>query len=171
MRSDIKVIIYASDASQGSWQAFDVAINQAVKNQAEIIYVHAIENVNKITSDASYSYQPQDVKKIHSFQRKQEAASKIRERIQRFALVKFSDLESPPKFSVNIEFGSPEKAIIDVAEKTKAGLIIMGSRKSSQFSRMFLGSTANKVLQRATLPVLIVPLPNGLEARKNLTTL
>jgi len=171
MRNDIKVIIYASDASQGSWRAFDVAINQAIKNQAEIVYVHAIESINTITSDASYSYLPKGIEKIHSSNRKQETASKIRERIQRFALVKFSDLGTPPKFSISIDFGPPEKVIIDVAQKTNAGLIIMGNRKSSPFSRMFLGSTVNKVLQTATIPVLMVPLPNGLEARKKLATL
>lgn len=171
MRNDIKVIIYASDASQGSWRAFDIAINQAIKNQAEIVFVHAIESVNTITSDASYSYLPQVIEKIHSSQRKEETASKIRERILRFALVKFSDLGTPPKFSISIEFGPPEEVIIRIAERKKAELIIMGNRKSSAFSRMFLGSTVSKVLQTTSTPVLIVPLSSGPEARKKLATI
>jgi nucleotide-binding universal stress UspA family protein len=171
MRNDINIIIYASDASQGSWAAFDIAIHQAIKNQAEIIYVHAVDQINTITPGAGRLHLPKGIEKIHSAQQKAEIAKKIRERIHRFAVTKFSDLDEIPKFSINIEFGVPEKIIIDAAERTKASLIVMGNRKKSPLSRMFLGSTANKVLQSATIPVLLVPLPTGLQSRKKLATL
>lgn len=171
MRNDIDVIIYASDTSQGSWRAFDVAIHQAVKNNAEIIYVHAVDKVNTVTPGASYLHLPKGVEKIHSMQQKAEMAEKIRERILRFAVTKFSDLAETPKFSIHIEFGAAEKVIIEIAERTKAGLIVMGNRKTSPLSRMFLGSTANKVLRATTIPVLMVPLPSDLQARKKIATL
>ena len=37
-------------------------------------------------------------------------------------------------------------------------MIVMGDRESNSISRIFLGSTAQKVIHQSQVPVLIVPL-------------
>lgn len=158
MKDDIEVIIYASDASNGSWPVFETAIHQAIQHKAEIVYVHAVNKVDAITPDVSYSYLPQEVEQLHTEQQKQEVVEKIKARIHRFTSDKLADLEQKPKFSVSIQFGNPDEIIINSAKQSNAGLIVMGNRKTSALSRVFLGSTANKVLQKSSIPVLIVPI-------------
>jgi len=159
MNNEINVIIYASDIRKGSRKVFHAAIQEAIRHQAEIIYVHAIDKVNKITPDASYSFLPKNIEKSHSELQKSAAVSDIRKRIKGFlAATEFSTLDSVPALSISIQFGSPEEVIINASKQYKADLIVMGNREVSALSRVFLGSTAHKVLQNSAVPVLIVPL-------------
>jgi nucleotide-binding universal stress UspA family protein len=57
------------------------------------------------------------------------------------------------------------QAIIERANKLKAGLITIGTHGSTGFTRWTLGSVAEKVLKTAACPVLIVPPPATLPAR------
>jgi nucleotide-binding universal stress UspA family protein len=59
--------------------------------------------------------------------------------------------------STAVDFGIPSKVIINVALEEKADIIIMGARGSSALANMFLGSTAENVLKRSPIPVLVVP--------------
>lgn len=47
-------------------------------------------------------------------------------------------------------------AIVDMATREKANLIVVGSRGLSEFRGMLLGSVSSKVVQHASCPVLIV---------------
>lgn len=158
MSHEINAIIYASDVHEGSRSAFRVAVRQAVKHQAEIIYVHALDKVNKITPDVSQSLLPKNIEQDHSQQHKEAQIAGIKKRIHRFVDTELSSLEQLPTFSVCIRFGVPEEVIVQASQQFGAGMIVMGNRKVSALSRVFLGSTAQKVLQNSEVPVLIVPL-------------
>lgn len=47
-------------------------------------------------------------------------------------------------------------AIVDVAEKEAVDLLVIGSRGLSEFRGMLLGSVSNRVVQKATCPVLVI---------------
>lgn len=47
-----------------------------------------------------------------------------------------------------LRFGAPFREIVDVSEEREADLIVMGTHGRRGFERMFLGSTATKVLRR-----------------------
>lgn len=159
MNNEINVIIYASDTRKGSRKAFHIAIQEAVRHQAEIIYVHAVDKINSITPEASQSFLPKSIEKNHSDRHKSTIVTEVKKRIKRFiASAEFSSLDSVPSFSIKIQFGSPEEVILNAAKQYKAGMIVMGNREVSALSRVFLGSTAHKVLQNSAIPVLIVPL-------------
>lgn len=160
MSNEINVIIYASDIGKGSRTAFHVAVQEAIKHQAEVIYVHAIDKVNKITPDASHSLLPKNIEQSHSAQHKESIISNIKERINRFVTTELSMLKAIPQFSIHIQFGAPEEVIVNASKEYNAGMIVMGNREVSALSRVFLGSTSHKVLQNSSVPVLIVPLLN-----------
>ena len=48
------------------------------------------------------------------------------------------------------------EAIIDIAARENADLVIMGSRGLSEFKGILLGSVSHKVLQRIACPVLVI---------------
>ena len=52
--------------------------------------------------------------------------------------------------------GSTADQIVDVAEQTGAELIVIGSRGMSEWKSLLLGGVANKVVEHARCPVLLV---------------
>jgi len=55
-----------------------------------------------------------------------------------------------------VEEGDVAAKIIDVANNLKCDLIVLGSRGTSEIGRYPIGSVANKVVQYAAKPVMIV---------------
>lgn len=53
--------------------------------------------------------------------------------------------------------GRPVEAILAAARELSADLVVMGTHGRSGFERLMLGSVAEKVLRKATVPVLTVP--------------
>jgi len=52
--------------------------------------------------------------------------------------------------------GEPDEAIVEAAQKNRADLIVMGCHGRTGFKRLLLGSVAERVIGRATCPVLVV---------------
>ncbi len=52
--------------------------------------------------------------------------------------------------------GDPAHAIIDIAERYRCDLIVMGARGTGALRSALLGSVSNEVLHAATVPVMIV---------------
>ena len=74
----------------------------------------------------------------------------------------FAEVDAPHRFLQ--ERGHPVEAILRVAEREKAGLIVLGSRGLQGVEALMLGSVSSGILHHATCPVLIVRgelLPTG----------
>jgi nucleotide-binding universal stress UspA family protein len=71
----------------------------------------------------------------------------------------FIEMESTPEVPVEaiIREGSAAGEILNQAADLKADLLIMGTHGRSGFERLLLGSITEKVLRKATCPVLTVP--------------
>lgn len=52
--------------------------------------------------------------------------------------------------------GTPSLAVLDVAEELAADLVVVGTRGLTGFRHLFLGSTAERIVQHAKVPVLSV---------------
>lgn len=57
---------------------------------------------------------------------------------------------------VNVGLGDPARVIGDLAEEVKAGLIVIPSHGRTGVRRWFLGSVAERVVQFAKCPVLVL---------------
>ena len=53
--------------------------------------------------------------------------------------------------------GTPADEIVKAARRRRADLIVLGTRGAGNVARMLLGSTAQRVLRQARVPVLAVP--------------
>jgi nucleotide-binding universal stress UspA family protein len=58
-----------------------------------------------------------------------------------------------------VKIGAPAKEIAACARSTKADLVVMGRGGGSALRDVFLGSTAERVIRRLTIPVLAIRLP------------
>jgi nucleotide-binding universal stress UspA family protein len=56
---------------------------------------------------------------------------------------------------VSIPDAVPAQGILDAAEEHRVDLIVMGSRGRGTFANLLLGSTSERVLRYAKVPVLI----------------
>lgn len=156
MLPDIDTILYASDISEGSRPAFRMAVKQALENNARIVFLHAIEPIN---TEHVEDYLPANASRKHTAQLMDNYKSRIETRIRAFLdseLETGSQLSQPP--IVKVISGKPDKVILRAAIALKASMIVMGDREISTISRVFLGSTAQKVIHQSSVPVLIVPL-------------
>ena len=59
--------------------------------------------------------------------------------------------------SYEIVAGDPATEIVDAVDRLAVEMIVMGTQGSSGPKRLFFGSTADAVLRRSTIPVLVVP--------------
>jgi nucleotide-binding universal stress UspA family protein len=58
---------------------------------------------------------------------------------------------------IRVRIGSPDREILAEAAENHAGLLVIGTHGYSGVRRMFFGSTAARVIAKATLPVLALP--------------
>ncbi len=56
-----------------------------------------------------------------------------------------------------ILLGVPQEIVLDLASEKEATLVILGRSEKTFIDKLFLGTVANYVLDRARIPVLIVP--------------
>lgn len=159
MLPKVKTIVYASDIAEGSRPAFRMAVEEAVKHSAHIIFLHAIEPLVAETDEMVRDYLLSKAQLKHTGQLMDQYRLKIEQRIAGFLESEIPDdarLSQSPQIEVRI--GKPDSVIVKVAQEQNADLIVMGDRGGSAASRIFLGSTTQKVIQQTSTPVLIVPL-------------
>jgi nucleotide-binding universal stress UspA family protein len=65
--------------------------------------------------------------------------------------------ENTEKVEKLILLGEPQEMVLDLASEKEATLVILGRSEKTFIDRLFLGNVANYVLDRARIPVLIVP--------------
>ncbi|MDX2424285.1 universal stress protein [Amphritea sp.] len=155
MLPDIDTILYASDITEGSRPAFRMAVKQAINNHARIVFLHALEPMDDFIDD----FLPVNASQKHKQQLIDSFRKRIGERIKAFLSSELDDdFELPYEPTIQVSPGKPDQVILKAAKRLNASMIIMGDRETSSMSRVFLGSTAQKVIHHSEIPVLIVPL-------------
>jgi len=61
------------------------------------------------------------------------------------------------KLITKIQEGKPEDVILKVADREKVDQIIMGKSSKDKLERFFVGSTTERVVRGAKIPVTVVP--------------
>ncbi len=78
-------------------------------------------------------------------------------RLRSFIEEKFADAVTSVKVKQKVEFGIPEKSIVEAAKAEGVDLVIMATRGLSGVSRMFSGSVTEQVIRNASCPVVAIP--------------
>ncbi len=137
-----KKLLYATDLSEASLKALDVADEVAQKNRSHVIVLTVIPE--EIMWEGYYVPDLSDmVKKIQS---------ETERRLEEFIKNKFKGLS----IERIIAKGKPYEEIVRIATEKGVDIIVMGSHGRTGLGHVLLGSVAMRVLRRATQPVLIV---------------
>jgi len=140
----MKKILVPTDFSTQAEQALKVAAQLAKKHKSEIYLLHMLELplnlVDKAKSGGSLPESLFFMKLAH----------------KRFKEVLSSDYLKGIKVYETVLFQEAFDGIIEIANKNKVDLIVMGSHGASGFKEMFIGSNTEKVVRTSTIPVLVI---------------
>ncbi|MBA4019959.1 MAG: universal stress protein [Pirellula sp.] len=145
-------ILFPCDFSSKGQEALDYATRLARETGAKLLIVHAQEPAQVYGEGAFYYGIPEP------------DSAAVSEMLHQ---IKPSDSTVP--YEHHLVYGAPADAIVALAKKENADLIVMCSHGRTGLGRLLLGSVAELVMRRAECPVLIVkphvkaerPLPVG----------
>jgi len=168
MFPEYRKILYATDLSENARAAFKHAVSFARTYQAKIYIVHVVPALELHARElilASSGFGPKVPDAIHDQERMQriatEVVEEIRARLKRFAEEELGGIGKPLDWLGGIEVlegASPTEEILNASERLDADLLVFGSHSKGVLKQSFLGSVAEKVLERTSRPFLVVPL-------------
>ena len=137
-------IIHPTDFSPAAMPAFRYALDEAKRDDADLVLVHVLEPVSDF-ADEVYILR----------------AEKLREAAREAARRNFDELldaakEADVRVSDLLLEGWPAEEIAKAANTSGADLIIMGTHGRTGLSRLVLGSVAQHVIALAACPVTVV---------------
>jgi nucleotide-binding universal stress UspA family protein len=136
-----KTIVLGLDGSEHSKRAIPVAENLARQDGSRMVIAHVDERIAA----------KGDMPSLHADE------TEIQAEIDREAeRITSAGVETSVETSV-VVLGGPAHAIVEIADKVDAGLIVVGSRGHSAITGLLVGSVADRLLHIAGRPVLVVP--------------
>ena len=142
--SGVKKVLIAVDFSQSSKQALNYAF-QFFKGCA--IEFHVVHVVADLVLEGSY------IPHISVDKMEKTTEEYAEKALAKFIPGKMMDTES---LTTVVLKGDPYAAIVDYAAEHKLELIVIGSHGSSRIENMLIGSVADKVIRKSSVPVLVV---------------
>jgi universal stress protein A len=139
----IKSILVPLDFSRAAMQALDYATQLAEPFGAQIHLMHVQMSDETLAGPGAGNLMLECAESVAFLRGKLGASQPIR----------------PPLFwpeNCHIRMGRPYEEICELARELKVDLVVLASRGNSGLKRVFLGSTAERVVRFAPCPVLVV---------------
>lgn len=151
-------IILATDGTKESDSALEMLKTLNIADGDSILIVSVIDLALPLAIDIYGGYLPdttdlETAARTHSEKTLKSCADALAERL------KGRDVS----ITTELLFGSPDSRIVEVAEKTAADIIVMGSHGYNAWERLLLGSVSNSVVHHAPCSVLVVRRPKAAE--------
>jgi nucleotide-binding universal stress UspA family protein len=149
-------ILVAIDGSDHSMKAAEYAIDIARDNKAQLIALTVLD-ITKIGYAAS-AFIASPMHGLEELERKRKQAQEWLDKFSKMTSQKDTTAgNNSIQFTSQIEESmSVAGAIVDYAENHNIALIVVGSRGTSGFTKLLLGSVASRVVTYASCPVLII---------------
>ena len=141
-----KKVLFCTDFSENSHYAFSYALNLAKTYKGELLILH-------ITPEPVDLYRPteqlEDVVKKHQ--------KKVVDEEVTTHYVK--EMKGFKKYRLLLREGAVFSEILKAADEEKVNVIVIGTNGRTGLDEMLMGSTAERVVRKAPVPVLTVRLP------------
>lgn len=163
MLPDIKRILYATDLSEDSRNAFGYAVALAERFDAAITLFHVIEDFSPSSTARLIDYLGEQGLAEIQKRRTAEFIQTVKERMASFC--KDMGVETPEcrlrVDEMEAGHGHAAEEIVRLADNGRFDLIVMGTQGAGGVTEALMGSTARRVVRRSRVPVLTVRLPEG----------
>ena len=138
----IQTILHPTDFSPRSGHAFQLACSLARDHGARLVVLHVLER--PITVAAGVMTAPPPPPPV------EERKAALEQ------LHKMLSTDAKVPIEHRLEEGDPSTGILEVATDCKCDLIVMGTHGRTGLGRLLMGSVAEKVLRKATCPVMTI---------------
>ncbi len=144
----IEKILFPTDFSEGSYHALPYAVDFSKLYNAKLYILHIIYDFTK----ATYSHIPH----ISSDKIFDDITAWARNEIDKCCIEQIRGLSKVDKLILK---GVPYEEIVKFAEDKKIDIIVMGTYGRIGLDKLIFGSTAERVVRKASCPVLTVRQP------------
>jgi len=159
----MKTILVPTDFSKAAQWAFETALNIARIVKAELVLLHVVEE----PSDQSFNVEGQ-IDDEDGWENKIFTLKLLkRNKAQLEDLVSVA-AEYGVRVKTALRIGNPFHGIRTLITEHRANLIVMGTTGHTKFEEMVIGSTAEKVVRYAKIPVLTVHEKPSLQKCRNI---
>jgi len=134
-------ILHANDGSDHAFKALSLALDIARQNQSELHMV-SVEEI---------PYVPENIEEV-----REEKGSAARRFHAVFQRANTMAAERSIELKTHILTGHPVRDIVELARELKADLLVIGASGHSAFYERMIGSRADRLIQLAPCPVLVV---------------
>jgi len=134
-------ILHANDGSEHAFQALSLALQIARQNNSELHMV-SVEEID---------YMPEFIEEVR--QETGTAARRFHTVLQR---ARAMAEEHQVKLQTHVLVGHPVRDVVQLAADLKAELLIIGATGHSALYERMIGSRADRIVQLAPCPVLVV---------------
>ena len=134
-------ILHANDGSEHAFRAFAMALAMAKQNNSELHMV-SVEEID---------YMPQFIEEIR--EETGTAARRFHKVLQR---ARAMAEESHIKLNTHVIAGHPVRDIVELAKELEVELLVIGATGHSALYERLIGSRADRIVQLAHCPVLVV---------------
>ena len=144
-------ILYPTDFSEGSKKALEYVKKLKEAGTKEVVILHVIHEygMDSVMEGCSWAgLDPDECREDvlgDMIKKEEKRAKKILEDIEKSGL----------KGKIIIELGKPTHKIVEVAEKERISLIVIGAHGREKLEEMLLGGVTEKVIRHANVPVLV----------------
>ena len=167
---EFKKILYATDLSESGRAAFNYAASLTHKYNAELTVFHVVEENPELFKNLS-SYMPEKLwNEIRNSDLQEARETLLGRKRDNTAIIdcvgQYCNEIQPASsatpyvtYQITVKAGNPVECIVDEAIDGKFDLIVMGRHGHGTLKDSMMGDTARRVLRRANIPTLLVPLP------------
>ncbi len=142
-------IVAATDFSDRSAAALRAAARLATQEEAKLICINVMASTKTGSSWGNFLTNLDEM--IMHARAEREA------RLRAFCDERLEEDITPKEMEFRVVEGRPAEAILGVAHKVDAQMVVIGSAGYGRLGAAFLGSTANDLVRQSERPVLIVP--------------
>lgn len=147
----MKKILIPCDFSRTAEEAFRFAVRIADKNQSEIHLLYVIDNSLGNGSASELSHTAATFNEV--FMERMEAQLQ-----EKFEALKSKHNAEHISNILSIELGLLSQCIEQYIKENNIDVVVMGTNGASGFKELFVGSKTEKIVRRARVPVVAVPL-------------
>ena len=167
LESGFRKILYVTDLSENSRQAFPIAATMALRFKAALTVFHVVETehfekylTGYISEEMWEQLKQQDLEEARKvlINRKRKN-SIIKENLDKICQESIEGTEQGSVvYDIVVRLGDPADRIVKEAEENGYDLVVIGHQGKRSMREALIGSTSRRVLATSNVPVLTVPL-------------
>ena len=138
------IIIVGVDGSKGAQAATRWAATQAQRSGARVTALYAVPRSELWTMSAAQVNIDKVLAEVGQLLDGQWTAPLRKADVQ---------------YTTQLVRGDPATELLRAAKRTRASLLVLGAKSHNALADMIVGGTVHKVINRSTLPVVLVPEP------------